>query len=43
MAVGREAAERALGLVHVLTGPWRMYLTVATTLNIASGFHLPAG
>lgn len=43
VAVGRGAAERALGLVHVVTGLWLMYLTVATTLNIASGFHLPAG
>jgi hypothetical protein len=32
---------KALGLFHVLTGVWLMYLTVATTLNISSGFHLP--
>jgi hypothetical protein len=44
-ADGREstnAGERALGLSHIVVGLWLMYLTVATTLNIASGFHLPA-
>jgi hypothetical protein len=35
--------ERALGLSHLLTGTWLMYLTVGTILNIASGFTLPAG
>jgi hypothetical protein len=43
-ADGRESTnvgERALGLVHVVVGLWLMYLTVATTLDIASGFHLP--
>lgn len=34
---------RAHGLVHILTGLWLMYLTVATVLNLASGFHLPDG
>jgi hypothetical protein len=42
VSVGMAAAERALGLAHVLTGLWLMYLMVGTTLNIASGFHLPA-
>lgn len=37
-----NTGERALGLAHVVVGLWLMYLTVATTLNIASGFHLPA-
>ena len=43
VSVGMEPAERLLGLVHIVTGVWLMYLTVGTTLNIASGFHLPAG
>jgi hypothetical protein len=41
-AVGVGIAERSLGLAHVLTGLWLMYLTVATILNIATGTHLPA-
>jgi len=43
-ADGRESTnlgERALGLVHIVVGLWLMYLTVATTLDITSGFHLP--
>lgn len=43
VAVGQGAAERALGLVQVLTGLWLMYLTVGTRPNILGGFHLPAG
>jgi hypothetical protein len=35
--------ERSLGLAHLLTGIWLMYLTVATTLNITSGTNLPGG
>ena len=27
--------------LHVVVGLWLMYLTVATTLDITSGFHLP--
>ncbi len=42
VGVGVGAAERVLGLVHVVTGLWLMYLTVATILNTASGFSLPA-
>ena len=45
-ADGQESVnpgEKALGLVHIVVGLWLMYLTVATTLNIASGFHLPGG
>lgn len=41
---GRESTnmgEKALGLLHVVVGLWLMYLTVATTLDITSGFHLP--
>jgi hypothetical protein len=43
-AEGQESTntgERALGLAHVVVGLWLMYLTVATTLDVASGFHLP--
>ncbi len=32
--------ERALGFFHLGTGFWLMYLTWATTLNFANGFHL---
>jgi hypothetical protein len=41
---GRESislGEKALGMAHVLTGLWLMYLTFATVLNIASDFTLP--
>jgi hypothetical protein len=38
-----NVGEKALGLVHIVVGLWLMYLTFATTLNIASGFHLPGG
>ena len=31
------------GLTHIATGLWLMYLTFGTVLNIASGYHLPAG
>jgi len=41
LSIGMKAAGRALGLVHVLTGVWLMYLTLATGLNIASGYSLP--
>jgi hypothetical protein len=33
--------ERALGLSRLVTGAWLMYLTVAATLNAASGTNLP--
>ena len=33
--------ERALGFSRLATGAWLMYLTVATTLNVASGMSLP--
>jgi hypothetical protein len=44
MGAGREPlnlGEKALGLVHIVTGLWLMYLTFATVLNFASGFKLP--
>lgn len=34
-------SERMLGFFHMITGFWLIYLMFATTLNIASGFHLP--
>jgi hypothetical protein len=43
VSIGRAAGERLLGLAHLATGVWLMYLTVATTLNIASDFSLPGG
>lgn len=42
-SIPTKLGERSLGLAHVLTGIWLMYLTFSTTLNIASGFNLPAG
>lgn len=42
VAVGVSAMEKGLGVAHVLTGLWLMYLTVATVLNLASGYDLPA-
>jgi len=33
--------ETSLGLWHLLTGLWLMYLTWATALNLASGMSLP--
>ena len=35
--------ERLLGLFHILTGLWLMYLTVATTLNLSLGYNWPGG
>ncbi len=42
VAVGVSAFERLLGLTHLLTGLWLMYLAFATVLNITRGFDLPA-
>jgi hypothetical protein len=35
-----ELGERALGLFHIVTGCWLMYLTWAVTLNTTVGTHL---
>jgi hypothetical protein len=35
-----ELGERALGLFHIVTGCWLMYLTCAVTLNTTVGTHL---
>jgi hypothetical protein len=43
LGIGSAAAERALGLIHIATGLWLMYLTVSTTLDIALGYHWPGG
>jgi hypothetical protein len=43
-AEGHESTnigEKALGLSHIVVGLWLMYLTFATTLNIASDMNLP--
>lgn len=34
-------AEKSLGLCHLVTGLWLMYLTWASTLDFASHMHLP--
>jgi hypothetical protein len=39
VAVGAGVAERLLGLAHVLTGLWLMYLMFAVTVNFAAGYH----
>jgi hypothetical protein len=39
VALGARIFERLLGLVHVLTGLWLMYLTFAVTVNFGAGFH----
>lgn len=38
--LGAPASERLLGLAHVVTGCWLMYLTYAAVLNLANGMHL---
>jgi hypothetical protein len=38
-SVGQELATRALGLLHIATGLWLMYLTFAITLNTTLGYH----
>ncbi|HEX5496295.1 MAG TPA: hypothetical protein VFX70_17150 [Mycobacteriales bacterium] len=41
LSIGMKVAGRALGLFHVATGLWLMYLTLATGLNFAAGYSLP--
>lgn len=41
VGLGSKAFERVLGLAHVVTGLWLMYLTFASVLNTASGWNLP--
>jgi hypothetical protein len=40
---GFNPGERALGLFHILTGLWLLYLTFATTLDISLHYTLPGG
>jgi hypothetical protein len=40
-SLGVPLGMRALGFFHLGTGGWLMYLTWATVLNIAAGYHLP--
>ena len=43
VSIPMPLGEKVLGVAHLATGVWLMYLTFATTLNIASGFKLPGG
>jgi hypothetical protein len=38
-SIGVKAGERLLGLFHVVTGLWLMYLAYAVVVNTALGFH----
>jgi hypothetical protein len=38
-SVGARIGERALGLCHLLTGLWLMYLSSAVLLDLAAGYH----
>jgi hypothetical protein len=40
-SLGHARWERLLGLAHVATGLWLMYLTTAAVLNFSRGFGLP--
>jgi hypothetical protein len=40
-SIGARIGERALGLFHVVTGLWLMYLSTAVLLDLAAGFNLP--
>ena len=39
-SVGARVGVRALGLAHLLTGLWLMYLSTAVILDLAAGFSL---
>jgi hypothetical protein len=38
-AIGVKLGERALGLFHLATGAWLMYLTYAVAVDFSIGFH----
>ncbi|WP_152648764.1 hypothetical protein [Streptacidiphilus anmyonensis] len=38
-SVGVQVARRALGLFHLATGAWLMYLAYAVTVDFALGYH----
>jgi hypothetical protein len=40
-SIGVALGERALGLFHLITGLWLMYLVAATAFNFALGWKLP--
>jgi hypothetical protein len=40
-SIGQAWGERSLGLWHLVTGLWLMYLTFATGLNFSLGMTLP--
>ena len=40
-SLGSSLWERLLGLAHIVTGLWLMYLTVAAVLNFSRGLDLP--
>ncbi|MCQ9164887.1 MULTISPECIES: hypothetical protein [unclassified Arthrobacter] len=40
-SIGQAWGERSLGLWHLVTGLWLMYLTFATGLNFSLGMKLP--
>jgi hypothetical protein len=40
--VGVGVARRWLGLLHVATGVWLMYLTFATLVDLGAGWNLPS-
>ncbi|MFG3025595.1 hypothetical protein ACGFZQ_45110 [Streptomyces sp. NPDC048254] len=37
--IGVKLGERGLGLFHILTGGWLMYLTYAVAVNSSLGYH----
>ncbi len=39
VAIGVRLAERALGLFHLITGAWLMYLAYAVAVDFAIGYH----
>jgi hypothetical protein len=39
-SIGMKIGERGLGLFHIRTGLWLMYLVIATACNISLGAHL---
>jgi hypothetical protein len=39
-SIGMRIGERGLGLFHILTGLWLMYLMIATALNFSLGWSL---
>jgi hypothetical protein len=42
-STGMPMGLRLHGVAHIATGIWLMYLTFGTVLNLAAGYHLPAG